>query len=161
MPGHNRSVPYFAAVFAQTEQGWVAAEADLAETEGLDDVTDLMREAAVESVGDPVLLLIEENDTWFAVLRLDGDEDPRIFMSDVTAAQASALGELLYELVPLSDAVDGKTDGDPGGDTEVLADLGTDAERLLDLSERAVPTDALSALAEHAGFTEELDSLRV
>jgi putative tRNA adenosine deaminase-associated protein len=154
-------VPYFAAVFAQTEQGWVATEADLAETEGLDDVTDLMREAAVESVGDPVLLLVEENDAWFAVLRLDGDEDPRIFMSDVTAAQGSVLGELLYELVPLSDAVNGKIDGDPGGDTEVLADLGTGAEQLLDLSERAVPTDALSAVAEQAGFTEELDSLRV
>ncbi|MEO5873643.1 MAG: hypothetical protein ABIS86_10900 [Streptosporangiaceae bacterium] len=155
-------MPYFAAVFAQTDQGWVAVEADLAESEDLEDVTDLMREAAVESVGDPVLLLIEENDAWFGVLRLDGDEDLRIFLSDVTAAQSSALGELLYELVPLQlDPVKTEADGDPGGDVEVLADLGTDAVRLLDLSERAVPTEALAALAEQAGFTQELDSLRV
>jgi putative tRNA adenosine deaminase-associated protein len=152
-------VPYFAAVFAQTEEGWVACEADLAESEVSDDVTDLMREVALESVGDPVLLLVEENDAWFAVVRLDGDEDPRIFVSDAAAAQGSGLGGLLFELV--TEGLETKVDGDPAGDPTLLDDLGVPSPRLLDLGERAVPTDALSELAEGAGFTEELDALRV
>lgn len=152
-------MPYFAAVFAQTDEGWVAAEADLAESEAPDDVTDLLQEAALETVGGPVVLLVEENDAWFGVVRLDADEDPRIFLSDAAAAQGSGLGGLLFELV--TDGVEPKVDGDPAGDPTLLSDLGTDETKLLDLSERAVPTDALSEVAEHAGFTEELDSLRV
>ncbi|GAA3213506.1 tRNA adenosine deaminase-associated protein [Actinocorallia longicatena] len=152
-------MPYFAAVFASTDEGWVATEADLTESEAPDDVTDLMREVALEAVGDPVLLLIEENDAWFAVVRLDGEEDPRIFVSDASAAQGSGLGGLLFELV--TEGVEVKTDGDPAGDPTLLDDLGITPVKLLDLGERAVPTDALAEVAEGAGFTEELDSLRV
>ena len=157
--GHNRCVPYFAAVFAQTDEGWMAAEADLAESETSEDVTDLLREAALETSGGTVVLLVEENDAWFGVLRLDGEEDPRIFLSDGAAAHNSALGGLLSEL--LLDQTEPAADGDPLGDPALLADLGLDEPGLLRLSERAVPTDALTDIAEHAGFTEELDSLRI
>ncbi|MCD0453235.1 hypothetical protein LO762_29235 [Actinocorallia sp. API 0066] len=155
-------MPYFAAVFAQTDSGWIAAEADLGQAEQPEDVTDLMREAAVEAAADTpgeiVVLLVEENDTWFGVVRVDGEDDPRIFLSDAAAAQASGLGGLIAELV--ADGLEPKADGDPAGDPAVLTDLGTDADRLLGLAERAVPTDALADLAEHAGFAEELDALR-
>ncbi|GAA0940238.1 tRNA adenosine deaminase-associated protein [Actinocorallia libanotica] len=151
-------MPYFAAVFAQTDEGWMAAEAELAESETTEDVTDLLREAALETTGGPVLLLVEENDAWFGVLRLDGEDDPRAFLSDGAAAHNSALGGLLTELT--GDPREPAADGDPLGDPELLTDLGTDETRLLRLSERAIPTDALTDIAEHAGFTEELDSLR-
>ena len=151
-------MPYFAAVFAQTEQGWIAAEADLAEAANLDDVSDLMREAAVEAIGDPVLLLVEEDDEWFAVVRLDGEGDPRVFISDSRAVLTSTLAALLHEHIGAVAAV---SDGEPSGDPDLLEDLGTEAERLVELSDRTLPSDALSAVAERAGFGEEYDCLRL
>lgn len=144
-------MPYFAAVFAQTPQGWVGLEAALDEAEQVDDVADLMREVAVETAGDPVLLLIEENDEWFAVARLDGDDDPRVYLS---AAAENGLAGLLQQLV-------GEVpDGEAGGDPDLLEDLGVAADRLTELGERVLPGDALLAVAEQAGFAELFDRLR-
>lgn len=136
----------------------MAAEAELAESETAEDVTDILREAALETSGGTVLLLVEENDAWFGVLRLDGEDDPRIFLSDGSAAHNSALGGLLTELTDTTG--EPAVNGDPLGDPDILADLGVDAAALHRLSERAMPADALTDIAEHAGFTEELDSLR-
>ncbi len=150
-------MPYFAAVFAHTDAGWVGTEAELTELAIVDDLADLMREAAVETTGDPVIMLVEQDDEWFAVVRLDGEEEPRVFLSDGRAGRTSELGGLLSELVGnTEDAADEAPDGDPS----LLQDLGIEAERLSDLSERALPGDALLALAEKAGFAEEFDRLR-
>lgn len=142
---------YFAAVFARTPQGWVGAEAELAEVEAVDDVADLMREAAVETSGDPVLLLIEQNDEWFAVMRLDGDGEPRAFVS---VTHEGGIAGLLQEF--LGEEPDGQAGGDPG----LLGDLGVSRDRLVDLGERALPGDALLTVAEETGFGEEFDQLR-
>ncbi|WUH99428.1 hypothetical protein OHR68_39035 [Spirillospora sp. NBC_00431] len=142
---------YFAAVFARTPQGWVGAEALLAEAEHVDDVADLMREAAVESDGDPVVLLVEQDDDWFAIVRLDGEDEPRAYVSTV---REDGLGSLFQQLI--GDV----PDGDGGGDPALLEDLGLDAKQLGDLGERALPGDALLTVAEHAGFGEEFDRLR-
>lgn len=157
-PVHNGRVPYFAAVFAQTEAGWQGAEAELSEALGADDVVDLMREAAVETSGDPVLLLVEEEDEWFAVVRLDGDDEPRAFLSDGRAGQTSGLAGLLAQFVVADEAVSDELD--ILGDLELLRDLGLDAKHLTDLSERSLPGDALLAVAERAGFADEFDRLR-
>jgi putative tRNA adenosine deaminase-associated protein len=146
-------VSYFAAVFARTEQGWVGAQADLADAEGADDVADLMREVAMETEGDPVLLLLEQDDEWFAVMRLDGEDDPRAFVSDaraLTGRPAELLGQFVAE-VP---------DSEVSGEAALLEDLGVEAKRLLELSDRVLPGDALLAVAEEAGFAEEFDRLR-
>ena len=149
--GHNERVSSFAAVFARTQQGWVGAEAMLAEAEHVDDVADLMREAAVESYGDPVLLLAEADDDWFAIVRLDGEQEPRAYVSTV---REDGLGSLFQQLV-------GEIpDGDPGGDPALLEDLGLTAARLGDLGESALPSDALLPVAEETGFGEEFDRLR-
>lgn len=142
---------YFAAVFAQTPEGWVGTEAVLAEADHVDDVADLMREAAVESYGDPVVLLIEQDDDWFAVVRLDGEEEPRAYVSTVREDKLGSLFQQLVGDVP---------DGDPAGDPALLEDLGLDAAQLGDLGDRALPGDALLTVAEHAGFGEEFDRLR-
>ena len=147
-------VPYFAAVFARTEAGWIGTDADLSEIISLDDVTDLMRETAVEAIGDLVLMLIEEDDTWFAVVRLEGDEEPRLFVSDPESGRSSKIAALLAE--PLGEL----SDAEPAGDLTLLDDLGTDADRLVELSERALPGDALTIVAEQAGFVDEFDRLR-
>ncbi|MES9536781.1 MULTISPECIES: hypothetical protein [unclassified Actinomadura] len=142
---------YFAAVFAQTPQGWVGTEAVLAEAENVDDVADLMREAAFESSGDPVLLLVEQDDDWFAIVRLDRDDEPRAYIS---AVREDGLGSLFQQLV-------GEVpEGDAAGDADLLEDFDLDAKRLGELGERALPGDALLTVAEHAGFGEEFDRLR-
>lgn len=141
----------FAAVFARTPQGWVGMEAALAEAEHVDDVADLMREAAVETYGDPVVLLIEQDDDWFAVVRLDGEEEPRAYVSTVREDGLGALFQPLVGEVP---------EGEPGGDPALLEDLGLAAEELGELGESALPGDALLAVAEQAGFGEEFDRLR-
>ncbi|MBC6456422.1 tRNA adenosine deaminase-associated protein [Actinomadura sp. HBU206391] len=148
-------MPYFAAVFARTEQGWLGTETELAEAEGIDDVADVMREVAMETTGDPVLLLLEEDDQWFAVIRMDDQDEPRVFVSDSAAGLTSDLAGLLSQSV-------GETplDGDASGDADLLDDLGVDAKRLLELSERALPGDALLTVAEQTGFAEEFDRLR-
>jgi putative tRNA adenosine deaminase-associated protein len=154
LTGHNGYVPYFAAVFARTEAGWIGIDADLSEIMNLDDVTDLMRETAVETIGDLVLMLVEEDDTWFGVIRLDGDDELRIFLSDPEAGRTSRIAAQLIE--PLGDL----SDGEPAGETTLLDDLGTDADRLIELSERVLPGDALTIVAEQAGFVDEFDRLR-
>jgi putative tRNA adenosine deaminase-associated protein len=146
-------VSYFAAVFARTEQGWVGAQADLADAEDADDVADLMREVALETEGDPVLLLLEEGDEWFAVMRLDGEDDPRAFVSDARAL-AGRLAELIGRFVAEV------PDSQVSGAAALLEDLGVEAKRLLELSDRVLPGDALLAVAEEAGFAEEFERLR-
>lgn len=151
------NVSYFAAVFARTDTGWVGTEAELSEVETAEDVTDLMREAAVETSGDPVVLLVEENDEWFAVLRLDDEDEPVVFLSDARAGSASRLAGILVQYV----GVIPEGEDEPCGDPALIEDLGVDAKRLLALCERGAPADALFTLAEEAAFAEEYDRIRV
>ncbi len=150
-------MPYFSAAFARTDAGWIGTDTDLAEVAGLDDIADIMREAAVETTAQTVLLLIEQEDEWFAVVRVDDEEDPRVFLSDGRAPLGSALAEMLTEQI--ADTGEPPTD-DPVGDTDLLADFGTDPEALAALGERTLPGDALAVIAERAGFAQEYDRLR-
>jgi putative tRNA adenosine deaminase-associated protein len=151
-------VSYFSAAFARTaDAGWIGTEADLTEVAGIDDISDIMRETAVETAGETVLLLIEEEDEWFAVMRLDDGEDPQVFLSDPRVAQTSDLARMLAEQI--GDTED-TASHEPVGDPALLADLGTPPARLTELGERALPGDALGVIAEHAGFAEEYDRLR-
>jgi putative tRNA adenosine deaminase-associated protein len=150
-------VPYFSAVFARSDAGWIGTEPDLTEVTGLDDIADIMREAVVETAADTVVLLVEQEDEWFAVVRLDDGEDPRIFLSDGRAPLSSELADMLSE--QFDDSEEAATE-DPIGDPELLADLGTSPDALTALGERTLPGDALSVIAEGAGFAEEYDRLR-
>jgi putative tRNA adenosine deaminase-associated protein len=150
-------VPYFSVAFARSDAGWIGTETDLAEVAGVDDITDIMRETAVETAGDTVLLLIEQEDEWFAVVRLDDGGDPRVFLSDARATQTSELAHMLHEQIGEIDEVPAD---DPVGDPGLLSDLGTEPARLTELGERRFPGDALSVIAERAGFAEDYDRLR-
>ena len=83
---------YFAALLARTEDGWEASDTELDDVETLSDLADLAREAAVDD--DTVLAFIEQEDAWFGVVRVDGEEDPRIYVSDAAAAARSSYGEI-------------------------------------------------------------------
>ncbi|MFJ1753908.1 hypothetical protein [Kitasatospora sp. NPDC088134] len=86
---------YFAAVLARTGAGWDVSETELDDVETLADLTDLARRAAEDE--DTVLVFIEQEDAWFAVLRIDGEDDPRIFVSDAAAAARSSYGSVLTD----------------------------------------------------------------
>lgn len=150
-------MPYFSAAFARTDAGWIGTDTDLTEAAGLDDIADIMREAAVETTAETVLLLIEREDEWFAVVRVDDEEDPRVFLSDGRAPVGSELAQMLTEqIAPIGEP----TTDDPVGDTELLADIGTAPAALAALGERTLPGDALSVIAERGGFAEEYERLR-
>ncbi len=53
--------------------------------------------------------------------------------------------------------------GEPVGEVDILADLGTSATRLVELcaEEGQLPADIVSALCESVGCLEVLDSLRL
>ncbi|WP_370108705.1 hypothetical protein [Streptacidiphilus sp. MAP12-33] len=69
------------------------SETDLDDVETLADLADLAREAAEDE--ESVLVFIEQEDAWFAVVRVDGEDDPRVFVSDAAAASRSSYGELV------------------------------------------------------------------
>ncbi len=86
------AVSYFTAVIAQSGATWRAVPVDVEDAETLDEVADLLRGP---SRGGPVLAVLEREDDWFAFVRVDGDEDPRGFVSDLAAAERSRYAALL------------------------------------------------------------------
>ncbi|MFE1749719.1 tRNA adenosine deaminase-associated protein [Streptomyces anandii] len=179
---------YFAALLARTEDGWEASDTELDDVETLADLADLAREASADD--DTVLVLLEQEDAWFGVVRVDGEDDPRIYVSDAAAAARSSYGEIL-----LTDELLGREPGDDGTDLDSLDLDGTedgepasagddeeeespsssetithgplgDVEILDDLGVgakelRALDAeDALSAIAEALGASEVLETVR-
>lgn len=118
---------YFAALLARTEDGWEASDTELDDVETLSDLTDLAREASVDEA--TVLVFIEQEDAWFGVLRVEGEEDPRIYVSDAAMAARSSYGEILTDELlggdddDLADALDTlDLDGTEDGETEEQED---------------------------------------
>lgn len=170
-------MPHFAAALSRRQSAWSGEELDLKEVEDLDGVVEEIRRFGDDA--DLQLLFVEEDDEWFAIVRVDEDGDPRVFLSDGRAMESSELGALFGEAAavaePSDDDEDGdnededdeddadQTSGDPVGDPDVLADLGTPASRLLALcaEEGQLPADVVSTLCENAGCLEALDALRL
>ena len=109
------AVAYFAALLARSADRWQARDADLDEIEDVAGLVEFMREVPDEEEDEPdtVVLLLEQEDVWFAVVRLDAEEDPRLFVSDVAAVSRSAYADLLLAggLVPLGP--DGRPSEEP------------------------------------------------
>lgn len=165
---------YFAAALARTPDGWSGQELDLDEFEDLEGLAEELRDLTGEGEG-PALLLLEEDDEYVAVVRVDGGtgslSEPRVFLSDQRAVLASDVAAMLWEDAEDSDEVEAEDDddeesggalGEPVGDPSLLADLGTPAGKLLELiaEEGLLPADVITALSENAGFAEALDGLR-
>jgi putative tRNA adenosine deaminase-associated protein len=149
-------VPYFTAVLARDGDKWFPRNVDVDALESLDDFADALRAREVGEA-EPVLAFIEREDSWWAVVRVDGDEDPRVFVSDVAGAAASTYSELLEIEVD----EDAGPSGGCAGDFDLLMDLGTSPEDLQEMcDDEMLPVDALAAVAEAGGFAEVLDSLR-
>jgi putative tRNA adenosine deaminase-associated protein len=172
-------VTYFAAALARRGSGWTGEEIDLDDVEDLDGVVDSVRQAVGDDA-ETALMLFEENDEWFGVVRIDDDGDPRVFVSDGRVVETSQVGGILGEaatvenddVVDVDDDEDEEDDeeeeeatraaGDPIGDPDLLADLGVPGNRLLALcaEEGQWPADILSTLCESAGCLDALEALR-
>ena len=163
---------YFAVAVARTEGGWTGVELDLSDVEDIEQLADVLRDLTGDGAG-PGVLLLEEDDEHLALVRVDGGVgslgEPRVFLSDRRAVQASEVAQMLWEdaEVPVDDDDDDDDEGtrpiaEPVGDPAVLADLGTPADALLELcaEEGLLPADVLTAVAERAGFVDVLESLR-
>jgi putative tRNA adenosine deaminase-associated protein len=174
-------VTYAAAALACVDSAWHGEEVALDDVEDLDGVVELLREIVGEEATTS-LLFVEEDDEWFAILRLDAEGEPRVFVSDARVIASSEIAALFAEAaveLATDDEGDGsfdgeeaaddgdpdegtRADGDPTGDASLLVDLGTPAARLLQLcaEEGQLPADVISALCEAAGCLDVLEKLR-
>jgi putative tRNA adenosine deaminase-associated protein len=173
------SVAYFTAVIARSGAAWRARDVEVDDASSLEELTDALRSV---SVGEqPVLAVIEHEDEWFALVRVDGDEEPRLFVSDLAAAGLSPYGPLL---APAADVdsdddlndVDEDDDEDEerddeddepkvaawAGEADLLEDLGVSGRTLRKLVEENGddPGTVLAEVGETVGFVELLDTLR-
>ncbi|HEY9371052.1 hypothetical protein [Streptomyces sp.] len=176
---------YFAALLARTEDGWEASDTELDDVETLSDLAELAREASVDE--DTVVVYIEQEDAWFGIVRIEGEDDPRIFVSDAAAAARSSYGEILTKELLGKDGdddadeldaldLDGTEDGEPLELEEEKDDPGTTADAVpaapvgdrliladLGLSESSLltlETDALAEIADALGAAEVLETVR-
>jgi putative tRNA adenosine deaminase-associated protein len=172
-------VSYIATALARDAKGWAGDEILLDDIEDLDAMVELVRDVAGDDA-DVVLLAVEEDDEWVGMLRLDADDEPRVFVSDArmleTSELAGVLGEAAVDREPVDevddeddeDATDDdddegtRIDGEPVGDAGLLADLGTPAARLLALcaAESVLPGDIIAEVCEAAGCLDVLERLR-
>jgi putative tRNA adenosine deaminase-associated protein len=175
-------VSHFAALAARTDDGWHSTEVEIDDLADIDEVADVMRDASVDD--GPVLLFVEEDDEWFAIVRVDGVGEPRTFISDARVVPGSELAALVYEEEPPEDAFDepeasldddddvdldeeeeepaARPDAEPRGATDVLADLGISAPQLLAMcaAEGMLPADVITAVCERLGCAEEIEVYR-
>ena len=177
---------YFAALFAFDGQDWQGSDVDLDDVGDLVGLADAMRGSAYDE--QPVLLFLEQEDTWFAVVRVDSEDDPRVFVSDASAAGRSAYGGMLVaelteenddidldafdaeDIYENEDAVAVEEDEEaeaeeaisgPVGDPDLLSDWDMRSSELLTMcGEGVLPNEALALIADRVGFAETLESIR-
>jgi putative tRNA adenosine deaminase-associated protein len=111
---HHVRVSYFTAVLVADGHSWRARDVDVEDAGSLDDLADTLR-AAAHGEG-PVLAVIEREDEWFALVRVDGEEDPRVFVSDMAAASHSLYGPLLAPAADVDVDLDDELDAEAGGE---------------------------------------------
>jgi putative tRNA adenosine deaminase-associated protein len=160
-------VSYFAVLLTESTGTWNGEEVSLTDVEDLDTLVETIRDRADGARG---LLMLEEDDEYLAAVRVDGDDDPRVFVSDSRVIKTSPLaGMLLAEALGDDTTVDDDEDeesvrpeAEPIGDTDIVDDFGISSSALLDLcaTEGMLPADVMTAIAEKAGCVDLLDEIR-
>jgi len=157
-------VSNFAAALAWNDGDWTSAELDLDEVETIEDLADLAQQ--VEPGGDFVIVLIEDED-WFAVARVAADGSTETFVSDAAEAFRSPIGEVLVtetgaDVVASDDDPEGfAVPSAPVGEAGLLTDLGLKSGDLTRLASSGVtPADAVTEIAERIDAIDALEELR-
>ena len=154
---------YFAALIHRSSDGWRGEEMLLDDIEDLDGLVDEVRDRA----DGLALVFLEEDDEYFAVVRIDGDRDARTFISDVRAIDTFPLAaRIMEDEVPIEPAAD---DDDspppvtiPAGDPTIVEDLGVSSAALIALcgEEGLLPADVITAICTKAGCADVLEEVR-
>lgn len=164
------AVAYFSAVIARNGSRWRALDVDLEELHTLDEVGDQLRSAG--SAG-PVIAVLEREDDWFALIRVDAEDDPRAFVSDLDAVERSRYADLLAPVgdVDLDEYADLRaptvppsttgTQTHPDGSEDDGTTSDTDADPLLtgadsDLAAAAIEHEILPAWAGDPGVLADV-----
>jgi putative tRNA adenosine deaminase-associated protein len=162
-------VAYFTAVLARSETSWRVRDVEVDDAQSLDDLADALRGVAVGNL--PVLAVVEHEDEWFALVRIDGEDEPRLFVSDLGAASRSAYAEILAAAADADSAEDGTSGEDDAaadgaavwaGESDLLDDLGVSAKGLRALVESNAddPGAVLGEVGDIVGFGDLLEALR-
>jgi putative tRNA adenosine deaminase-associated protein len=162
-----------AVALSRVGSSWNAKDIDLEDVETLDDLIDQLDSVEADAdERDLSLVFVEEDDEWLGLIRVTVEtlQDPRIFLSDGRVLLTSPLAERLFgDALPVLEPVEdddedgaGRPDAQPVGDAELLADLGTTGDVLIELcaEEGALPSDVMATLCERAGCLDVLDELR-
>jgi putative tRNA adenosine deaminase-associated protein len=160
-------VAHSAIAMTRNASGWRGEEHELNEIEDLDSLTDEFR----QGVGTTVVIFVEEDDEWLGIVRIEGDDDPQVFLSDRRSLETSDLANRIFsDALPVLPPPGAEDDDDTPrpqaeavGDIDLLSDLGTAGDVLIELcaEEGLLPGDVVSALCERAGCLNVLDEIRV
>lgn len=145
------------AVAAYRDEGeWQVAELNPRIGEDVEDLSEALARFPSD-VG--VLGLVSMNDDFFVILRRTG-EQVRALLSDVTAVTDWPLAGGVADLLDLPDPED-PDDPVPGGDLDIISDLGMTAMELGRLcdDDDLFPEDILRDVADRLGFGDELDAI--
>ncbi len=138
----GQTVAYFAALLARYADEWQARDVDLDEVDDGIGLVEFIREACEDEDPDTAVVLLEREDAWFAVVRLDLDEDPRVFASDLAGVSRSGYADLLIatSLVPVGPDGSPLEAAVPGEQDEAEIELDEEAELELEDEEYAGPS---------------------
>ncbi len=152
MPRWIRGVLHALSSPARVARGALAT-CEVDDATSLEDLTDALR--AVAFGDQPVLAVVEHEDEWFAVVRVDGDDEPRLFVSDLGAASVGRYGALLAPAADVDSADDRRRRGGArttrttpptrsetriaawAGEPDLLEDLGVSGRTLRKLVEES------------------------
>ena len=171
-------MPAFATLLVRADGRWQGEEISVDDCESVAEIADL----AIDEPGDLRLVLIEQDDEYAAIVRVEDDIDAtRAFLSDGHAADNYPLAAVIAEdLAEIGEPAAGReedvdddedvalTDAPPAhesvpfGDADIVEDLGTSPGELLALCahEGTLPIDVLVAVCEKAGCGDTFDGLR-
>lgn len=171
---------YFAAAVLEKPDGWMSSEIDLAGIADIEEVADRLRD--LDATATNVIMFVESDDSYLAIVRLDESDELRVFGSDAAFAEESRLGALLLgdveepvlEIEDIEDIEDIEAeaegdseppvlaDVDPVGDADLLADLGVPAHKLLQLCahDGMMPSDITAEVCALLGCADEMEELR-
>ena len=158
---------YFSAVLTRSGGRWQGHDVSLDDCESLTDLADLLGDFP----GAVRLLVIEQDDEFAAIVRLDsGEDEPRAFLSDGHAADSYPLAGFIAEDLEAVGPHEVSDDEDvppvhesaPFGDAEIVDDLGTSPADLIAMCvhQGTLPVDVLVAVCEKAGCAEQFEDLR-
>ncbi len=149
-------VAYFTAVLARVGAGWKARDVEVDDALTLDDLADALRSVSVDD--QPVLAVVEHEDEWFAVVRVDGEDEPRLFVSNLYAASRSHYGSLLAPAADVDDDADDLDDADDNDPDAPAAEAPGDDD---DEDGQEQDQDVEEPIAVWAGESDLLEDLGV